>query len=407
MNIIFPILCFIIAFFAYKRYNALYNPISLYLGIWAFVFSLYTLNPYSLPQIKEPTCQIYLTAFASFLIGYWVKRGKISFSLSNKPHRFLNKKVFNILIGIMGVFMIIPALNAMGLIFSGADLHDIRYVHHDSILGNGIVAVVFGYFCEPFIAFLIIYSVVNLFTGRKKKYYILLSVISLLLITVITGGRFYVLYFLASLLINTLIFRKSAEAKQILKYSRVLLILMVLSLIVISIIRGSDIVQTFFVYPSGCIPFMEERLAETSGLPNMFGLASLYGFIRPVFVVLRALFSLELPLPIKIVEAIFLGDDELIMLTPEVHYNSFVSIFYSMYLDGGLVGVAIGNLLLGVISKIVFVNLSKNDIFILSAYTLIGIIFLLSFFRFLVCSYTYALSFIYLYTCFSRRKSTT
>lgn len=393
MNILLPILCFIIAFFAYKRHKVIYNPVSLYLGTWAFVFLLYLLNPYSLPQIKDDTYQIYFIAFASFLIGYWLKRKK-----SKKPiYRDLNKTIFTLLIGIMGICMIIPALKAMEFIISGADLYDIRYAHHDAIMGNGIISVAFVYFCEPFITFLIIYSVVNLFIGNRKKFYILLSVISLLLMTCITGGRFFVLYFIASIAINVLIFRKTSEAKQILKYSGLLMIMMVVSLIVISIIRGSDLVQTLFIYPSGCIPFMEERLSETNNLPNMFGLASLYGFIRPIFVVMRVLFQSALPLPIQMVETIFLGDDELVMLTPEVHYNSFVSIFYSMYLDGGLVGVAIGNFILGIISKNVFIHLRKNDMFSLIAYTLVAIIFLLSFFRFLVCSYSYALSFIYLY----------
>ena len=115
--------------------------------------------------------------------------------------------------------------------------------------------------------------------------------------------------------------------------------------------------------------------------------------------------SLELPLPLQVVEAVFLEDDGMTMLTPEIHYNSFVSIFYSMYLDGGLIGVFIGNLLLGVFARYSFLKLQKDNPFKLVAYTLIAIIFLLSFFKLLVCSYTYALSFIYLYVCFSKKKT--
>ena len=114
---------------------------------------------------------------------------------------------------------------------------------------------------------------------------------------------------------------------------------------------------------------------------------------------------MELPLPLQVVESVFLEDDELIMITPEIHYNSFVSIFYSMYLDGGLIGVFIGNLLLGVVARYSFLKLQKDNPFKLVAYTLVAIIFLLSFFKLLVCNYTYALSFIYLYVCFSKKKT--
>lgn len=405
MALFLSILCFVIAYVAYKRNEVLYNPVSLYLGTWALVFTLYALNPYSLPQIHEATYQIYIVAFVAFLIGNILIFKKPCISGITLRKRSLNKKFINILIVVMVILMVIPAIKALNLIASGVDLHDIRYVHHDDIMGDGIVAIAFVYFCEPFITFLIIFSVVNLFVGQRKMYYVLLSVISLALMTIITGGRFFVLYFIASLLIATLIFKNTREAKKILKYSGILLILLVVSLIVISVVRGSNIEQTFYVYLSGCIPFMEERINDTSKLPNMYGMASLYGFIRPVFVVLRKVLSMELPLPLQVVESVFLEDDELIMITPEIHYNSFVSIFYSMYLDGGLIGVFIGNLLLGVVARYSFLKLQKDNPFKLVAYTLVAIIFLLSFFKLLVCNYTYALSFIYLYVCFSKKKT--
>lgn len=405
MTLILSILCFVIAYVAYKHNEVLYNPVSLYLGTWALVFTLYALNPYSLPQIHEATYQIYIVAFAAFLIGNVLIFKKPSISGITLRKRSLNKKIVNSLIVVMVILMVIPAIKALSLIASGVDLHDIRYVHHDDIMGDGIVAIAFVYFCEPFITFLIIFSVVNLFVGQRKIYYLLLSVISLALMTIITGGRFFVLYFIASLLIATLIFKNTREAKKILKYSGILLILLVVSLIVISVVRGSDVEQTFYVYLSGCIPFMEVRIKDTSKLPNMYGMASLYGFIRPIFVVLRKVLSMELPLPLQVVEAVFLEDDGMTMLTSEIHYNSFVSIFYSMYLDGGLIGVFIGNLLLGVFARYSFLKLQKDNPYKLVAYTLIAIIFLLSFFKLLVCSYTYALSFIYLYICFSKKKT--
>lgn len=405
MSLFLTISCFIIAFIAYRQNKALHNPITLYLGVWAFVFALYTMNPYGLPQVHGETYNIYIIGFLSFLFGNALIRKKSRISLQCNEQRTIKNKILFYFIVAMIVLMIIPALKAMMLLLSGVNLHDIRYVHHDDILGDGIVAIAFVYFCEPFITFLIIYSVINMFIGQKKLYYILLSIITLGLMTVITGGRFFVLYFISSLLIALFIFRRSAVAKRITKYSILLLGLLIAALVVISIVRGSDITRTMYVYLSGCIPFMEERLsANANYLPNMFGLASLNGLIRPVFVVLRKIFSMDLPLPLQVVESVFLEDDVMVMLTPEIHYNSFVSIFYSMYLDGGLLGVAIGNCILGIMAKSIYVRLKENDTYILVLYTLVSIIFLLSFFKFLVCNYSYALSFVYLYMCFTHKR---
>lgn len=404
MDFLLTIICFSIAFIAYKKTNKVYNPLTLYLGTWALVFGLYILNPYKLPSINDTTYSIYCVGFISFLLGNLFVRKKSNQTVLSKI-RMEKTVLFKPLIILMLVLMIIPGIKAMSLLLSGVNLHDIRYVHHDDILGNGIVAVAFVYFCEPFITFLIVYSVINMFIGQNKLKYILLSIITLGLMTIITGGRFFILYFIASLLISLFIFRKSPVAKKIAKHSLLLFGVLVLGLVIISIIRGSDIVRTIYVYLSGSIPFMEERLNENVNLPHTLGLASLYGFIRPVFVVLRAFFSMPLPLPLQVVERTFLEDDLMFMLTPEIHYNSFVSIFYSMYLDGGLIGVAIGNLLLGLFARNVYVNLRNYDMYSLILYTLIAIIFLLSFFKLLVCNYSYALSFVYLYFCFGSLKN--
>ena len=405
MDFLLTIICLFIAFIAYKRKNKIHNPLTLYLGTWALVFGLYTLNPYKLPSIHDTTYHIYIIGFIFFILGNLLVRKKPNVVIQNKM-RIENILFFKALIILMLVFMIIPAMKAIGLLLSGVDLYDIRYVHRDDILGKGIVAIAFVYFCEPFITFLIVYSVINMFIGQNKLKYILLSIVTLSLMTVITGGRFFVLYFIASMLIALFIFRESAVTKKITKYTVLLLGILILVLVVISIVRGSDIVRTMYVYLSGSIPFMEERLGVNVNLPHTLGLASLYGFIRPVFVVLRAFFSIPLPLPLQVIETVFLEDDAMFMLTPEIHYNSFVSIFYSMYLDGGLIGVAIGNFLLGLIARNVYEKLRNNDMYSLILYILIAIIFLLSFFRLLVCNYSYALSFIYLNFCFGRmRKS--
>lgn len=403
MDLFLTIICFLFAIIAYKNTNKVHNPLTLFLGTWALVFCLYTLNPYNLPSITASTYYIYIVGFVSFLFGYLlVPNNK---RLYKNKTREVNNFRFRVFIIIMLIFMVIPALKSLSLLLSGVDLYDIRYVHHDDIMGNGIVSIAFVYFCEPFITFLIVYSVVNMFIGKDKIQYLCLAIISLALMTVITGGRFFILYFIASLLIALFVYRRSPVAKKITKYSVLLLGIMILLLVIISLIRGSDIVRTIYVYLSGSIPFMEGRLSENYNLPNTLGLASLYGFIRPVFVVLRAFFSTPLPLPLQVVESVFLEDDAMYMLTPEIGYNSFVSIFYCMYLDGGLVGVAIGNIVLGILSKKIYLKLREDDMYSVILFILIGIMFLLSFFKLLICNYSYALSFIYLMFCFNHKKT--
>jgi len=400
MNILIVIICLIAGFIAYKLEKKFYNPISLYMLVWGILFFVYNLGWYPLPQIKQSTYDIVITGLLSFIIASFIT------IIFYKPSHIKYKKERGFLIKAFLIFffvsMIMPFLNGLRLLLGGADLHDIRYVYHDDIVGTGIGAIVFVYFSEPFLVFYLIYAVVNVFTSKNPIRPIILAMLGIFMMIVARGGRFYLLYFIFAILIAMLIYRKAEISKRVNRIVSTLAILGLVSVIAVTAIRGSDVGRTFYVYLSGSIPFLDHLLEENAGFPHTMGLYSLNGFIRPIFVVLRAFGIMELPIYMQFVEEISLQADEAYSIMPGELYNSFTTLFYSLFMDGGLIGVSIGNVILAIMSVVSFRKLDMHDKASVILFLLFAIILLLSFFRLLVSAYSYALAFFYVFICFKK-----
>lgn len=405
MNFLIVALCALAGIWAYLRSHKIYHPIVLYMGVWGVLFFVYNLDWYPLPYVKSITYEIVLTGLASFFLGSVIPE----FMIKNKKGQrimYHTERTKFIKVGLIAFFILIlpPFFNAYRLVGSGVDLHDIRYVYHDDIVGGGIIAILFVYFCGPFFNFYLMHSIAKIYSSHRNLTNIFFTLIGILMMIVITGGRFMLLYFIFALAISMMIYRQSPANKKVKKYSLFLLIVGTLSIAMVSVLRGSDVGQTFYVYLSGSIPFLDHLIEENGALPPTMGVYSLNGFIRPLFVTFRMLGIMDMPVFMQFVEEIQLQADEGWAIFPGESYNSFTTLFYSMYIDGRLVGVAIGNFLLGTLSMIAYKHVRENDSYTVVLYLLFAVMLLLSFFRLLVINYSYALSFIYLYICYSRKE---
>ena len=400
MNLLIVIICLAAGYVAYRSEKKLYNPISLYMMVWGILFFVYNLGWYPLPQIQQSTYDIVIIGLLSFITASFATK------IFYKPSLIKQKKERGFLIKVFLIFffvsMITPFLNGLRLLLGGVDLHDIRYVYHDDIVGTGIGAIIFVYFSEPFLVFYLIYAVANIYTSKHPVKPVLIAILGIFMMIVARGGRFYLLYFIFAILIAMLIYRKAEISKRVNRIVSTLAILGLVSVIAVTAIRGSDVGRTFYVYLSGSIPFLDHLLEENAGFPHTMGLYSLNGFIRPIFVVLRAFGIMELPVFMQFVEEISLQADEAYSIMPGELFNSFTTLFYSLFMDGGLIGVSIGNIVLAVVSMISYRKLEINNKASVVLYLLFAIILLLSFFRLLVSAYSYALAFFYVFICFKK-----
>lgn len=402
MNLIIIILCILFFIGFHIKDKSLYHPVKLYMIVWGVLFFVYNLGWYPLPKIKQDTYQIVLAGIVSFTAG-----ALLTTVLYRKPQKILKVErpsIIKIMLIFFFITMCVPFLNGLQLLFNGVDLHDIRYVYHDDIVGTGIGSVVFVYFSEPFLVFYLMYAIVNIFHAKKPFKSIIFAFIGVFMMTIARGGRFYLLYLIFGILIAAMLYRKSTISKRVNRYVKLIAVVAFSSIVGISIMRGADVGRTFYVYLSGSIPFLDHLIEDNSGLPYTLGLYSFNGYIRPIFVVLRFLGVMDLPIFMQVVEEVALQADEAYSIMPGELYNSFTTLFYSMYIDGGLLGVVIGNFILSIVSMISYKKLDNNNMSSVVFFLLMAVMLLLSFFRLLIISYTYALAFLYVILCFKTRK---
>ena len=164
----------------------------------------------------------------------------------------------------------------------------------------------------------------------------------------------------------------------------------------VSIIRGAHLWQTIYVYLCGGIPFLE-YLNDTLASEHTYGAATLYGFLRPLFVILRKIGICDLPIWLQNVEQLFLSVDNPYYIAPGILFNSFSTSFFAPYLDGGIVGVCVVYLLLGIISESIYKRVRLDNEYIVSWFILIALVVVFSFFRLVITHYSFALAFVYLF----------
>ena len=91
------------------------------------------------------------------------------------------------------------------------------------------------------------------------------------------------------------------------------------------------------------------------------GLYTLRGFVRPILSVFHLL-GINDPLRYQTVVQIASDCEKYIPIGNDVRMNAYATIFYSLYRDGGYIGVVLGSLVFGWIMKLVYDSLRvRND----------------------------------------------
>ncbi|BAK48508.1 glycosyltransferase involved in cell wall biogenesis [Clostridium sp. SY8519] len=392
---------YIIVQLIYKE--KVYRPSVLFAVIWVVVLTMYSFRLYGLPEIENRTLIIIALGLCSFFVGTLVNKSSKKYLVVG-ARKFFEKEVREFALKPMVIafflIMFMPVVRSLLLLLSGASLYMIRYSMQNDVLGSGIIAILFNYYCEPFLTFYIVYSIANLFSPYRKNKNILLTIIGILFMTIVTGGRFFIFYFIGALAVCFLIYRRNIDFKslrtnkKVLKTARILIIIAVTAIIAITITRGSEIGETIYVYFCGSVPFLEQMNDLFTQHTN--GAGTFYGFLRPIFVIFRKFGICGFPGWLTNIESIFLKIDNPYYLVPGMLFNSFTTSFFAPYLDGGLFGVVIFYLVLGFFCEGVYKRLDLKNEYSVSWFLLISLIVMLSFFRLTITHYSFSLAFVYL-----------
>lgn len=382
----------------------IYRPSVMFAILWGTILLAHSFGGYQLPQVGNETYLIIACGLMAFFIGTSLARiskFKITIGSYKLFSKRINQGAFNVLRVVFFALMFMPVVRAIGLLIEGASLYTIRYSLQNDILGTGTIAILFNYYCEPFLTFMIVYSVANFFSANRDIRNMISTIIGVITMVIISGGRFFLLYFSGALIISFLLYKKTisknrtVRGKKVLKRVRQLIAIAIVAILLVSIIRGSKVWQTVYVYLCGGVPFFE-HLKDTLVGEHTYGAATLYGFLRPIFVILRKVGICDFPMWLQNTEEIFLAVDNPYYIAPGILFNSFTTGFFAPYLDAGIAGVCIVYFILGCISERIYKRVKLENEYSVSWFLLISLVVVFSFFRLTVTHYSFALAFVYL-----------
>ena len=392
--------------------KSLASPAVLFPLVWTLILFVHSWQLFEIAIVNDNVLTIVLVGVLSFAIGSFVAnyvRVTLTTKVDNISSKVLNLVAIKWLCGAFFAIMTVPTINAIVSLMSGSSLYNVRYTLQKTILGEGVIAILFNYYCEPFLVCLIVVAVADVFSRKRHIWIMITTIVGIFVITIVTGGRFFILYFVCSLLLCYLIFRKRIvdsriHNKKLFKRIRFLIVFASAMIILVSIVRGSIIGRTLYVYSSGGLTYLSILMEVYKDAGRTYGALTLYGFFRPMFVVLRKLGVVDFPLFLTNAEDVFLFADQPYYLAKDIVFNSFTTCYFAPFLDGGIFGVVIAFALIGYISQRAYKDIRIDYSYSVTRYLLWGLVILLSFFRLLFTHYPFALSFVYLIMVFKNDR---
>lgn len=388
---------------SYKNSIFLISPGFIFSVLWLLIITLYCFRAYNIKSASVLAQTIIFVGILGMEFGVICGRhctvGK-SINRSTKDYD-ISKKTYFVFSVVLFIVLVVTTVNSIVLLASGVSLGQVRYLERGDVLRFPIVDIMYNYYAVPMGYLLIHVNINKLFVEHKKALY-LFSTIFIVIGSILTEGGRFIIYFVAADALVLLLYyssnnmiRVSTKAKRI---AWIGILLCVVGFVYITKDRGSDVYKTIYIYLCGCIPFLSNKVEMfESSFAHTYGFTSLNGFIRPVFIILEKV-GLGIPDIILRVEDILL-DVELntYNIANNIVYNGFVTMFYSFYVDIGVVGVFLGSFIFGVFSGSVYRKLIINaNERLLILYLLFVQYIIMSMMRFFGTSFNFALCLVYL-----------
>lgn len=385
--------------------------------MWILITGMFCLNLGDIVSPSLLTETIYATGLLCFGLGavFAINRNSnqaiYQSSNYNTYIRYDYSMRFIAAVAICWYIMSQAALRSLPYLLAGTEIGEIRYQMREEILGD--INVPFIFIAEPLSYVIIHFCTLQIFKGNRIKTSAIIIIITALLTEICIGGRFFLYYIGFDFLFVYFSQKYKAQTITSIKklksnfWFRFLLTIIFFVLITAFVLLTGEgkVFSTIYSYFCGCIKLLDVKIQEFSTTENYtIFVTSFNGFIRPIFVLLRAVGLIgDLPQILQDSETYLLAVEE---VTTEVSkdggtFNGFVSLFYTFYVDLGYIGIVLYSFGWGFFSENIFLKMKyrgtdKDFMY----YLLILQALSISMTRFAFCTYQYALSFVYIYFIF-------
>ncbi len=413
------VLLTIVAFSIAKEKN-LYNPVTIFAGLWLVIGTLSFMNLYSFNDVPDNIYLIVMIGVVCFALG-GMTRSK--FKIRTKKIVGLNAGNFNeiryrFLIPFFLVllfFTMLLASRSFILLMSGVPMETIRF-SYSSISAGLVVRSAIQYDIEHYIvapaefAGVALLPVILLDAKSRKKHILLLILLAFLGLHIfVTGARSFifdlVFVMITYFLIDFKLSKKFADFfNRIPKHLLRMIVIgaVALFMLMTAMRRGSleTIFHEIYAYVTMCFRLFDTHIKMMLEKPDYtYGMTLLHGILRIPLVILK---FIGIPYPAayqKAVDAI--NANNIFYAVGKGSGNSFVTLFYYMFMDFGYVGILIGCYIYGYFSQSVYFSMQRHpDKRSQSIYLLVAVGLFLSFVRLHFTAPRYVYAFFLLLICF-------
>lgn len=422
----------ILAVFSYWFDKKIYNPITLFCGIWAFVVFMASLHLYGMVKVSDAAYVIILVGIICFSLGGFMaamakNRIVIRSSRTKKIKEYvINYRIVYIVGGIVLIYLIMESITAFIAYRSGIQMNELRssmmgysdtgYASGMSVLRQGPLALIYSFVFLPGFYSLLLVTSVDTVIGKRNKILIFMSILAVALKNYAEGSRMCLTHLALYFMLLFFIYKRGVLSKKAKKWIIRGVVLVVIVFLIVSNIRFSTSQKTMaeqlYLYLTCSIPLFDYWLGfeKATGIYT-YGAVSLLGLLRLPCNILK-IFGITVPTVIlNNANVVATNWDNFVNIGPHLNYNSYATMFMYFYKDAGMIGIIMGSFIFGFVVMRVYKRLNKTlakgeiPLRLTYIYVLLGCFVIQSYIRFFFSRTDYAMILYYALIFFKRKKN--
>ncbi len=417
-------ICILLLVLSLRKSENLYNPVVVFYAMWIVILLFNLIGAYKINKASAITYYYVIVGLISIFLGNIVgqssKLYRISFGVKNGNTRYsIRYSIVYFMMGITAIFLLLDVIVVIKALLSGNSLTVIRtwYTATFASGGNPIEArrgfieqVIRVIIIEPFLCSLPVLCAINLY-GEKRNNKFICGAICLLILNVIAsgGGRLSILTYAFTFIFAFFIYRKrlTLDYSILKKYKKWILRFGIVGIIAVSYLTfkrsSTGIFEEIYYYFGMCIPLLDRWIPYIQKSTHTYGMLGLFGILRIPFLILEGL-GVQVPQNYERAQSYIVQANQFYNVGARSG-NSFVSPFYYLLLDGGIVGIVVGMFIFGYISAVTYRKV-KREFDEKKVYFLILLnqMALLSFIRWQFIGTAFAMAFVYSCIFFSKNN---
>lgn len=429
------ILTLSLAVLSYKIEKRLYNPITLFCGIWALVVFFAALHLYGMNEVSDEAYSIIILGVVCFVLGAYTallmrKRIKIGHVHKTGNENYTVDYSINYpavyLVGTIVLFyLIVETVVAFFAYRSGIQMNELRssmmgysttgYASGMALLRQGPFALIYSFVFLPGFYSLLLVTSVDFIIGQKNRILMIMSIVAVILKNYAEGSRMCLTHLVLYFTLLLLIYKRGTLSKKAKKRIKQAVVVIIVGFFVVSSIRFSEseksMTQQLYMYFTCSVPLFDHWLAfEKSTGIYTYGAVSLLGLLRFPCNLLKMI-GITMPTVIlNNANEIAVNWDSFVNIGPKLNYNSYATLFMYFYKDAGIFGVMLGSFLFGFASSRVYKHLKqevangRKPLRLTYIYVLLGCFLIQSYIRFFFSRTDYAMILYYALIFFKKEK---